>query len=90
MGQNRLQTDCCQDDCASPLSFISQTKLHDLETRDQFIGFKFMPEEIRNIFYSATDDVIRIMGGIFVDIESKGFVAKIAEFFFITEGSKGY
>ena len=50
MGQNRWQTECCQDDCASPLSFISQTKLHDLETRDQFISVKSMPEEIRNIF----------------------------------------
>ena len=31
IGQNQWQTEDSEDDCAIPLSFISQTKLHELK-----------------------------------------------------------
>ena len=37
------------------------------------------------MFYSATDDVTKIIGRTFVDIESEGCIARGGEFF-ITEG----
>ena len=50
-------------DCASPVFFfISQGKLHKLKRNDRFSTVKSVPIEVLNIFYSVTDDVIRIIG----------------------------
>ena len=48
---------------------------------------KLVPGEIKNIFYSATDEVYRTVSRNFVDIELEGWVAKKAEVY-ITEGSR--
>ena len=48
---------------------------------------KSVPGEIKNIFYSATDDVFRTISRNFVDIELEGWVAKKAEVY-ITDGSQ--
>ena len=45
-----------------------------------------MPSEIRNVFYSATDDFITIAGRIFVDSESERYLAKTV--YYITEGGQ--
>ena len=82
MGNSRWQTEF-QIDCASPVSFGSQTKLHELKSRDKFLAVTKVSDEIKNIFYSVTEDVIPIIGKILVDVESEGWVVKQAEFYII-------
>ena len=48
-----------------------------------------MSDEIKNLFYSATDEVIRVIGRIIDDDESEGWMANPAEFY-ITEGGQRY
>ena len=87
MGISWWQTEF-QIDCARPVSFIAQTKLHELKIRNRFLGVRKLSNEIQNIFYSATDDVIRIIGRILVDVQSEGWVAKQAEFYITEEGQR--
>ena len=86
-GNSRWQTEF-QIGCSSPVSFGSQTKLHELKIRDRFLGVRKVSDEIKNIFYSATEDVIRIIGKILVDVESEGWVVKQAEFYIIGGGQR--
>ena len=78
MGNSRWQTEF-QIDCTSPVSFILQAKLHELKIKDRFLGVRKVSDGIKNIFYSATDDVIRIIGRTLIDVESEGWMAKQAE-----------
>ena len=47
-----------------------------------------MYDEIKNIFYSLTDDVFRIIGKNLVDVESESLVANQAEFYINEEGQR--
>ena len=71
------------------MSFILPTKLNELKIQDQLLGVKKVSDEIKNIIYSATDDVIRIIERILVNVQSEGWVAKQADFY-IAEGGQRY
>ena len=71
MGRNGWETEF-QIYCASPVSFISPNKLHELKIQDRYLAVKSVLNENRNVFSSATDDVIKIIGPIVVRIESEG------------------
>ena len=48
---------------------------------------KSVPNEIRNVFYSATEDVIKIIGRIDVRTDFRGWISEGAELF-LTEGGQ--
>ena len=76
-----------QIDCASRVSFVLQSKLHELKIHDKFLEMHSVRNQLRNAFYSATDDTIKMIGRISVDIRSKGWLAKKLKLL-ITEGGQ--
>ena len=79
MRQRRWRSEF-QIDFASPVSFVSQTKLHEMKIRDSFVDNRIVPKVTRNIFYIAIDDVIKLIGRICEDIKLEGLESPGAEF----------
>ena len=72
---------------ASSVSSIPQSTRNVVKFQAPYLAVKSVPDEIRNAFYSATDDIIKIIGQIVVSIESEDWISESAELF-ITEGGQ--
>ena len=86
IGKNKWETEF-QIDCASPVLLISQKKLFELEIQERYLAVKAVQIDFRNVFYSATNDIIKIIGQVVVRIESEGWFFEGVELF-ITDGSQ--
>ena len=74
--------------CASIVAFISQSKLHKPKIQDRHLSVKSVANEIRNVFYSATEDVIKIIGRIDVRTDFRGWISEGAELFLTYGGQR--
>ena len=69
------------------MSFYSQTKLHKLKVLGTIVAVWLVPDHLKKSFYSATDDTIKIIGRIYIDIRSEEWFSENADLF-ITEGGQ--